>query len=101
MLRHIQILSLCVLLAACTAQSPPRTDPLADLVGNAKIVDSPTRIITDAKVRSLALIVSTSSEIQIKNQEYWNRKTLDYVKTFESENYNAVKAQQDSVSRAS
>lgn len=98
MLRHIQILSLCILLAACTAQSPPRTDPLADLIGNAKIADSPTRVITDAKVKSLALIVSTSSETQIKTLEYWNGRILDYVKTFQSENYNAVKAQQDSVS---
>lgn len=99
MLRYIHVLSLCVLLAACAAQSPPRTDPLADLVGNAKITDSPTRVITDAKTKSLALIVSTSAETQIKHRENSDKQYLEgYVKTWESKSYNAVKTLQDSVS---
>ena len=98
MFRRIFILSLCALLAACAAQSPPRTDPLADLVGKTKIADSPTRVIADAKSKSLALIVSTSAETQIKHREEMNTKYLEgYVRTFESQSYNAVKSLQDSV----
>lgn len=98
MLRHIFVLPLCVLLAACAAQSPPRIDPLADLVGSAKIADSPMRVVTDAKKKSLALIVSTSAEKQIKHREELNNKYLEgYVKTWEPRSYNIVKSLQDSV----
>lgn len=98
MLRHILVLPLCALLLACAYQSPPRTDPLADLVGSVKIVDSPTRVITDAKTKSLALIVSTSSETQIKHREEMDTKYMEgYVKVYEPRSYNAVKSLQDSV----
>jgi hypothetical protein len=98
MSRHIVVFSLCTLLAACAAQSPPRTDPLADLVGKAKIVDSPTRVIADAKTKSLALIVSTSSATQIKDREDGDKKYLEgYVKTYHSKSYGAVKSMQESV----
>lgn len=98
MLLRIFVLMFCALLAACAAQSPPRTDPLADLVGNVKIADSPTRVITDSKTKSLALIVSTSSETQIKHREEVETKYLEgYVKAFEPRSYNAVKSLQDSV----
>lgn len=99
MLRHIFVLLFCVLLAACASQSPPRTDPLADLVGNSKIVDSPMRLVTNAKTKSLALIVSTSSETQMKHRENFDKQFLDgYVKSWKPESYSAVKALQVSVS---
>ena len=98
MFRHFLVLILAVLLAACAAQSPPRIDPLADLVGNFKVIDSPIKIITEAKTKSIAIIVSTSAETQIKHREEMNKKYLDgYVRTFESGSYNAVKLQQESV----
>ena len=98
MLRRIFVLPLCVLLAACAAQSPPRTDPLADLVGSAKVADSPMRVVTDAKKKSLALIVSTSAETQIKHREEMDKKYLEgYVRTWESKSYNIIKSLQDSV----
>ena len=98
MFRHYLVLMSSVLLAACAAQSPPRTDPLADLVGNFKVIDSPTKIITEAKTKSIAIIVSTSADTQIKHREEMNKKYLDgYVRTFESGSYNAVKLQQESV----
>lgn len=98
MLRHILVLPLCILLVACAYQSPPRTDPLADLVGSVKIVDSPTRVITDAKKKSLALIVSTSTETQIKQRKEIDEKHLEgYIKIFSPGSYGAVKSLQDSV----
>lgn len=91
--------SFALLLAACAVHSPPRTDPLADLVGNAKIVDSPMRVVADAKSKSLALIVSTSSETQIKHREEEDKKYLEgYIKSYKPGSYPAVKAQNDSVS---
>lgn len=98
MFRHFLILMLSIVLAACAYKSPPRTDPMADLVGNFKVVDSPTRVITEAKTKSIAIIVSTSAETQIKHREEMDKKYLEgYVKVFESGSYNAVKLQQESV----
>lgn len=99
MFRSLIVLILCIFASACATQSPPRTDPLADLVGGARITESPTRTITDSKSKSLALIVSTSSEAQIKHREEIDNRYLEgYVKTFESRNYGVVKAMYESVS---
>jgi len=98
MFRHILVLPLCVLLFACAYQSPPRTDPLADLVGNVKIINSPTRVITDSKSKSLALIVSTSAEMQIKHREEMDAKYLEgFIKVYFPGSHGAVKSLQDSV----
>jgi hypothetical protein len=95
---RIVVLLLAVLLSACAAQSPPRTDPLADLVGKARIVDSPASTVTEAKTKTLALIVSTSSETQIKHREETDTKYLEgYVKVYQSGSYNTVKSMQQSV----
>lgn len=95
---RLAILS-CVLFAtACTYQTPPRTDPLADLLGGAKVADAPNRTISDAKSKRLALIVSTSSETQIKSREDADKQYLEgYIKSWEPRSYGPVKAQQDSV----
>lgn len=99
MIERILMMLLCLLVSACATQSPPRTDPLADLVGGAKIADSPTRTITDAKSKSLALIVSTSSEMQIKHREEIDNRYLEgYIKSFESRSYGTVKSMYESVS---
>lgn len=99
MIQRILVLALCLLTPACVMHSPPRTDPLADLVGGAKIPDSPTRTITESKSKSLALIVSTSSETQIKHREEMdNRYLVGYIQTFKPASYNNVKAMYDSVS---
>jgi hypothetical protein len=98
MLQRIVVLTICALLAACASQSPPRTDPLADLVGNTRLVDSPVRVVDAAKTKSLAVIVSTSSETQIKHRLEVDAKYLEgYVKVHASRSYNAVRLQQDSV----
>lgn len=99
MMRRIFTLGFCALLGACTFQSPPRTDPLADLVGGARIADSPNRTIPEAKSKSLALIVSTSSEAQIKHREEIDNRYLEgYIKSFESRSYGTVKSMYESVS---
>lgn len=98
MMRLLSVLPLCALLAACAAQSPTRTDPLADLVGNAKIVESPMRNVASTRTKSIAVIVSTNSETQIRHRTEMDAKYLEgYVKVFASRSYNAVKAQQESV----
>ncbi len=98
MSRHILVLPLCALVIACAYQSPPRVEPLADLVGNAKVVDSPMRTVTEAKTKSLAVIVSTSTATQIKHREDMDAKYLEgYVKSWEPKSYGAVKSLQDSV----
>lgn len=97
--RCLVVIAFCTFLAACSYQTPPRTDPLADLLGGAKVADSPNRTITESKKKRLALIVSTSSETQIKAREESDTKYLEgYVKTWESRSYGPVKALQDSVS---
>lgn len=99
MIRYLVVLIVSALLASCAFQSPPRTDPLADLVGGARIADSPTRAITDAKSKSLALIVSTSSETQIKHREEIDSRYLEgYIKSWEPRSYGTVKSMYESVS---
>ena len=98
MSNRILVVLMSTLLAACAFQSPPRTDPLADLVGKAKIVDSPARTVTEGKTKTLALIVSTSAETQIKHREETDTKYLDgYIKSYQSGSYNTIKSMQQSV----
>lgn len=98
MLRLLVVSILCVFVSACTFQSPPRTDPLADLVGGAKVIDAPFRTIIDSKTKSLALIVSTSSETQIRHREEIDSKYLEgYIKVHEPRSYNTVKSMYESV----
>lgn len=98
MLQRIVVLTICALLAACASQSPPRTDPLADLMGNTRLVDSPVRVVDAAKTKSLAVIVSTSAETQIKHRLELDQKYLDgYIKVWRPGSYNAVRSQQESV----
>lgn len=98
MFHRLIVLACITLLAACASSSPPRTDPLADLLGNAKVVDAPTKGVTGAKGKTLALIVSTSSETQIKHrEEIDNRYVEGYVKSSEPRSYPAVKSMYDSV----
>jgi hypothetical protein len=96
-LRAIIVLLFAAFLTACAYQSPPRTDPLADLLGGLKVVDSPERAIPESKKKRLALIVSTSSETQIKAREEGHKMYLDYVRGHKSDRYQAVKELQESV----
>jgi hypothetical protein len=98
MLTRVFCLAISVLLTACSYQSPPRTDPLADLLGGIKPVDAPVRGVMGAKDKTLALIVSTSSETQIKAREELDTKYVEgYIKSWEPRSYPIVKAMYDSV----
>jgi hypothetical protein len=97
MLKTFLILAVCFV-SGCAYQTPPRTDPLADLLGGAKVSDSATRQVSNAKTKTLALIVSTSSETQIKFREENERKYLEeYIKTWEPASYNVMKGMYQSV----
>lgn len=97
MLKNYIFIFFCVFLVACSAQTPPRFDPLADLIGNVKIATSPTHLVTNARTKSLALIVSTSAETQIKYQEEYANKWRSNTKSFFSSDYDAVNTLLDSV----
>lgn len=98
MLARLFTLAFVALLSACTYTSPPRTDPLADLLGSSKVVEAPTKGVAGAKAKTLALIVSTSSETQIKAREEADTRYVEgYVKSSEPRSYPAVKAMYDSV----
>lgn len=86
-----------VMLAGCSYQTPPRVDPIADLVGGMKVVESPDRTIAGAKSKRLALIVSTSTETQFKWREDADRQYLTWVKNWESKSYANMKAMYESV----
>ncbi|MCF8198609.1 MAG: hypothetical protein K9J42_07575 [Sulfuritalea sp.] len=99
MIQRNLVLIVCLFISGCATQSPPRADPLADLVGGAKIPDSPTRTITESRSKTLALIVSTSTQTQIKHREETDNRYLEgYVKSQEPGSYNTVKAMYESVS---
>lgn len=85
-------------LGGCAHQTPPRADPLADLLGSVKLVESPTRTVEQAGRKRAALIVSTSAETQFKFREDGNKQYLEgYIRTWEPGSYRAVKSLQDSV----
>lgn len=85
-------------LSGCASQTPPRTDPLADLLGGAKVTDSATRQVTNSKSKTLALIVSTSSETQMKFREKNEHTYLEgYVRPSEPASYNVMKSLFESV----
>lgn len=92
------IVFIAVSLGGCAHQTPPRADPLADLLGSVKLVDSPTRTVEQAGRKRAGLIVSTSSETQFKFREEGNTQYLEgYVRKWEPGSYRAVKSLQDSV----
>lgn len=96
-LKAFLILAVCIV-SGCASQSPPRTDPLADLLGGAKVTDSATRQVTNAKSKTLALIVSTSSETQMKFREKNESTYLEgYVRPSEPASYNVMKSLFESV----
>jgi hypothetical protein len=86
-----------VMLAGCAYQTPPRVDPIADLVGGMKVVESPDRTIDAAKTKRLALIVSSSTETQFKFREENTKQYLEYVKNWESKSYSNMKAMHESI----
>lgn len=99
MLKPLLPLALIAALSGgCAHQTAPRTDPLADLLGSVKLVDSPTRTVEQAGQKRLALIVSTSSETQFKTREEQNKQYLEgYVRSWEPGSYGAIKTMQESV----
>lgn len=95
---RLAIFILPLLTAACAYQTPARTDPLADLLGSVKLVDSPLHMVEQAAQKRLGLIVSTSSETQFRTREEQNTRYLDgYVRSWEPGSYDAIKSLQTSV----
>lgn len=80
-IKIIKLISI-ISLASCATmyEAPQRIDPLKDLFGNVPIIKSETSTLTDAKSKVVAIILSTSSGLQIKQKKEADDRTVNYAK---------------------
>lgn len=99
LIKFVRLL-MVISLASCATmyESPQRIDPLKDLFGNVPIINSEKSILSDAKSKVVAIVLSTSSELQIKQKKEADDRTINYAKNQLPAAYERVNAVVNAVS---